>query len=400
MSLANRNHRKTLVLAALALLIALFAAGCGDSEKSSTTGSSDKGEAFRIGLQAPLSGDLAILGAGMLEGAQLAAKELNEDGGLLGKDIEIVPIDDKGDPETGVTSAKAAISSGLDGVVGPYNSGVGIKTLPLFIDDGLVPIRLTSDDATNGLGFTLQPMTYQIAPVAAKAMSDWQKAKTVAIIFDETEAYTKAEADKVLRALNKDDVDVVEYEGIKPGKSDYTSVVQKAAKSGADVVYLVTYYPEGGLIAKEMYDAKAKPQCLADYGAYDTGFIETAGEQAAAACPVVGVPAPADFAGSEEHVAAYKEEYKKDPGTWSPYTFDSVNFLAAGVKQAGTFDTQKLEAALDAVKDWKGWTGSVTINPKNGTREPGTVVVTKTDGKGGFTVDLDWAKAVGAPYGD
>ena len=134
--------------------LALLGTGCGDS------GSSDSGShSFRIGLEAPLSGEQAILGKGMLKGAELAAAQLNAQSGILGRQVEIVPIDDAADPETGVQAAKSAIAAGLDGVVGPYNSGVGIETLPLYLKAGLVPIRLTSDDSTNGLGFTLQPMT-------------------------------------------------------------------------------------------------------------------------------------------------------------------------------------------------------------------------------------------------
>ena len=89
-----------LVLAALALL----AAGCGGS--SSDDESSDT---FRLGLEAPLSGEQSVLGVGMLKGAELAATQLNAGNGIEGKQVEIVPIDD-----------------GLDGVVGPYNSGVGV----------------------------------------------------------------------------------------------------------------------------------------------------------------------------------------------------------------------------------------------------------------------------------
>lgn len=388
---ARRPSSITLISAALVLVIAVLVAGCGESDDSNNG-------SWRIGLQAPITGDLAQLGEGMLEGAQLAAAEINEDGGLLGKDVEIVAIDDKGDPDTGVTAAETAIEEGLDGVVGPYNSGVGLKTLPLFIEDGLVPIRLTSDDATNGMGVTLQPMTYQIAPVAAEAMSKWLKAKSVAIIYDGTEAYTEGVAKNVRTELKEDGVDVVFDEAIKPGTSSYSDVVASAGKSGADVVYLVTYFPEGGLIAKEMYDEKIGAKCLADYGAYDTGFIEAAGEAAAEACPVVGVPAPGDFADSSDHVAAFNAKFDNDPGTWSPYTYDSVKLLADAAKDAGGFSEEKLNNALSNVKDWSGWTGSVSINAENGTREPATLVVAATDGEGGFTVDLDWAKAVGAPY--
>src|SRR5882757_8202982 len=95
------------------------------------------GNGVRIGLEAPLSGDQKTLGQGMLEGAKLAAAELNAAGGINGKQVTIVPIDDAADPKTGVTAAKAAIASGLDGIVGPYNSGVGAETLPLYIAAGL-----------------------------------------------------------------------------------------------------------------------------------------------------------------------------------------------------------------------------------------------------------------------
>lgn len=390
---APRRSSITLASVALVLSISALVAGCGEADDS-------RNGRWKIGLQAPITGDLAQLGEGMLEGAQLAAAEINADGGLLGKDIEIVAIDDKGDPAAGTAAAKTANDQGLDGVVGPYNSGVGLKTLPLFMDDGLVPIRLTSDDATNGMGYTLQPMTYQIAPVAVEAMSKWLKAKSVAIIYDGTEAYTKGVAKNVRSQLKKKGVDVVFDEAIKPGGSDYSDVVTNAGKSDADVVYLVTYFPEGGQIAKEMYDEKIGAKCLADYGAYDTGFIEAAGQAAAEACPVVGVPAPGDFTNSSDHVKAFEDEFDSEPGTWSPYTYDSVKFLADGAKDAGGFSETKLNDALSKMTDWTGWTGSVSINADNGTREPATLVIAATDGKGGFTVDREWAKAVGAPYAD
>jgi branched-chain amino acid transport system substrate-binding protein len=334
----------------------------------------------------------------MLKGAQMAANEINESGGLLDREVEIIPIDDAGDAKTGVDAANTAIDEGLDGVVGPYNSGVGIETLPLYVDDGLVPIRLTSDNATDGLGFTLQPMTNQIAPVAAEAMTDWLDAKTVAIAYDDTEAYTKTIAKSVRSDLEKAGAEVVAYEAIEPGADDYSSEVEKLAGTGADVVYLAVYFPEGGLMAKAMLDQGVSADCLADYGSYDTGFIETAGKKAAENCPVIGVPAPSDFPGSASLVESYQSEFDSEPGTWSPYTYDSVNFLAEGVTAAGSFDAAAVKAELDKVDGWKGWTGSVTIDAETGNRDPATVVVVETDSEGAFTVDQEWSKAVGAPY--
>src|SRR4051794_14302047 len=87
--------------------LALFAVGCG----SSSSDESDS-ETFRVGLEAPLSGEQSTLGEGMLKGAELAAAQLNGEDGILGKQVEIVPIDDAADPATGVKAAKSAIAAG------------------------------------------------------------------------------------------------------------------------------------------------------------------------------------------------------------------------------------------------------------------------------------------------
>lgn len=387
-------HHKTRLATAISLAsLALIAAGCGGS--SSDDGGSDT---FRVGLEAPLSGEQAVLGKGMLKGAELAATQLNADGGILGKQVEIVPIDDAADPATGVKAAKSAIDDGLDGIVGPYNSGVGIETLPLYIEAGLVPIRLTSDASTNGLGFTLQPMSYQIAPVASRALTEWQGAKSVAIAYDSTQNYTVSVSRALKGSLEKAGVTVTAYEKVQPGKKSYADIVDRLAATKPDVIYAAVYFPEGGLIAKEMQQGKVESQCIADYASYDTGFVETAGVAAAQACPVVGVPAPEDFSGASAKVGEYRDEFGQDPGTWSPYTYDSLNFLAYGAEKAGGTSTKKLTGALDGVRGWKGWTGSIAIDPGNGNRQPATVVIVDTDAKGQLHVDTDWAQAVGAPY--
>jgi branched-chain amino acid transport system substrate-binding protein len=352
-------------------------------------------ETVRIGLEAPLTGDQATIGKGMLRGARLAARQLNAEDGIGGRNVEIVPIDDEADPEAGVEAAEAAIEDGLDGVVGPYNSGVGVETLPLYIEAGLVPIRLTSDDATAGLGFTLQPMTSQITPVAAQALTEWQEATSVAIAYDPTALYTEQVAGALRGLLEAAGVTITAFEPVEPGEDDYTDVVEGLAATNPDVIYSATYFPEGGLIAKAMRELDVDAQCIADYGSYDTGFITTAGVKAARECPVVGVPSPNEFSDAEQYVSAYREEFDAAPGTWSPYTYDSVNVLAAAAEEAGGFDAAALTGVLNTVSGSTGWTGSVTLEPGTGNREPATVVLLDPTGKGKFRVDPSWADATG-----
>lgn len=386
-----KKHPARVVALATLSVAALFAlVSCSGSESSSDS-SVVTGDEIRIGLEAPLTGDQQDVGIGMLNGAELAAAEINAAGGVNGKNIDIVPIDDAADPDTGVAAATAAIEAGLDAVVGPYNSGVGAQTLPLYIDAGIFPMRLTSADSTQGLGFTLQPMTSQIAPVATSAITTWANAKNVALIFDQTATYTKDANTAMKSQLEAAGVTVTIDVGVEPGADSYTSEVEEALATNPDLVYVITYYREGGLVAKAMLDANTTAKCLADFGAYDTGFVTTAGVEAAQNCPVVGVPAPDDFSNSESLVAAYTEKFDAAPGTWSPYTYDSVKLLADAIASVGSSDADAIRAFLLEQENWSGWTGEVGFDEETGNRVPAPVVVVSTREDGTLHLDESWA---------
>ena len=104
------KFRSALSAVVAILLLVIGAAGCSSSKDSST---------IRIGLEAPITGSLSELGQGMVNGAKQAAAQINDNGGISGKKVQIVAIDDKGDPDAGVAAANSAVKSGLDAVVGP-----------------------------------------------------------------------------------------------------------------------------------------------------------------------------------------------------------------------------------------------------------------------------------------
>src|SRR4030095_1661835 len=95
---------------AVALLIAFPAVAAQGTIRASQP------KVWKIGLEGPLTGSQSDVGIGMLRGAQLAADEINANGGVLRRQVEIIPIDDAADPTVGVAAANAAIDAGLDGV--------------------------------------------------------------------------------------------------------------------------------------------------------------------------------------------------------------------------------------------------------------------------------------------
>ncbi len=113
---------------------------------------------------------------------------------------------------------------------------------------------------------------------------------------------------------------------------------------------------------------------------------------------IVGVPSPVEFPTGPQFSADYQATFGEEPGTWSPYTFDSVNFLADGVTAARGFKKKRLKKVLDHVVDWHGVTGSVTIDPVTGNRVPATLVMLSVNAQGELVINQDWANAVAAPY--
>jgi branched-chain amino acid transport system substrate-binding protein len=353
---------------------------------------------WRIGLEGPLTGSQSDVGIGMLQGAQLAADEINAAGGVLGRQVEIIPIDDAADPNVGVTAANAAIRSGLDGVVGPYNSGVGLETLPLYIKDKLVPIRLTSSTSTEGYGVTLQPMNDQISPVAVQALTTWQHNTSVAIIYDNSTAYTQGADTSLVAGLQAAGVTVSANIPIIPGANNLAVIqgaVTQALASHPTGVYADLYYPEGAIVADAMLADAPGTNCLADYASASNGYVTNAGIPAVQNCPVLGVPAPADFANAAPFLAAFDAKFHSPPGIWSPYAFDSVMLLVQSAAKAHNFQQVPLARALFSTTNFVGWTGSATILSPTGNREPSTVTVDTADASGTLHVDLDWANAVG-----
>jgi branched-chain amino acid transport system substrate-binding protein len=241
-------------------------------------------------------------------------------------------------------------------------------------------------------------MTSQIAPVATIAITEWAGANSVALIYDKTEDYTIDANTAMSNAIAAAGVRITAQVAITPGADSYVDAVAEATARGVELVYVIAYYPEGGLIAQAMLESAPDTTCLADYGAYDAGYVTAAGVPAAQNCPVVGVPAPDDFPDSAERVARYTAAYHATPGTWAPYTYDSVMLLASAASEAGSFDEVPLRSALEATSGWRGWTGSVSFDASTGNRRPAPVVVLSTRDDGTLHLDEAWNTATGFEF--
>jgi branched-chain amino acid transport system substrate-binding protein len=343
-----------------------------------------------------MSGEEASTGRDMLRGAQLAAARLNARGGVLGRHVVIVAGDDRADPATGAKVARRLLRSGISAVIGPFNSSVGLRALPIYRAARLPIVRLTSATATEGFGVTAQPMVSQIAPVEEAELARVLHARSVAVLHDPS-TYTAAIAAQLAGSLPgagvRVPVDVVLDPHASAAQTD--QALQAVAAARPDVTYLAMYGPQAGLIAGRVAaDPRAYGRCFVDLAAQGSSFVNAAGA-AAAGCLNSGVPSAEQLPGGLRYAAAYRARYDTSPGTWGAFAYDSLDMLVAAVGQTHRWTGRKLLGALRHTRGFRGVTGVTTILPASGNRADPPVVILDIDAAGRYMVDAAWATFAG-----
>jgi branched-chain amino acid transport system substrate-binding protein len=379
-------------------IVLAAASGAGALALGSSAGASSS--SIRIAVEGPMTGAQASTGIDMLRGAQLAASAINAQGGVSGHQITIVKADDRADPSTGVKVAHQMVADGVSAVIGPFNSSVGVKNLPIYRSAGVTILRLTSATSTEGYGVTTQPMSTQIAPVEADELHSVLHAGSVDILFDPS-TYTSGIANQLRSLLRSDGVSVPLYRSVSPTatSSQRTAALNAVASAHADVTYLAMYGPQAGLMAKGLYgmasNANPPGRCFVDLAAQGSDFVSAAGATAAEACLNSGVPSATQLPDGAGYVSAYQDQYHTAPGTWGAFTYDSLDLYAAEAKSSGEVKGQGLRSALSHASDFSGATGTITVEPGSGNRRNPPVVILDIDSSGQYVIDPTWAQATG-----
>jgi branched-chain amino acid transport system substrate-binding protein len=370
-------------LLALAGFLSLLVAGTGSGSPAP----------LRVAVEGPQTGSQAPNGLDQLRGVRLAVSQLNAHGGLWnGRKVAIVAADDKAEAARGKTVARQVIAKQIHFVIGPYNSSVGLANLSLYRRHRVLPLWMTSDDRTEGLGATVQPMNSQIAPIEARYV-DGLHAKHVAMLVDDTAngAFTKGMATRLKAKLQQAGATVSWISLLEtdaPGLADtyYPDKVSQALASKPDLVYVSTYFPEGVRIAKALAKAGSKPPCLMGLANVDNGFVAHTTLAEAQRCVFSGVPAATEMPSARAYVSEYRAAFGKKPSVWGSFAYDSARILFRAINRAKSFGFVKVERALRETKGFRGATGTITINPKSGYRRVVPVSILRVNKQKRFVV--------------
>lgn len=381
-SRSSSHKRRALSLSAVAASAALILAGCGGGLGGEGGGNSADGP-VKFGMLAPFSGSEAAFGDYMKFGAQLAINEINADGGINGREIELVTEDDGCDATQATAAAQKLVSAGVHGSVGGYCSGATQPTLPIFKDAGIAMV-IPAANSTQLVGkgaFMINGTGTQQAG-AAVAYASKIGAQAIVLIDDNTD-YSVDLANQVEE--QKGDLNIVGRESVNPQEKEFSANITSALNKNPDFIIWTGYYQAGGLLINQFRQAGYDGEILVGDGSVDAQLAAIAGDSAIQNVVGTFTRTPDMLEGGEQWVADYKELAGSDPGPYSMQTYEAVQVLAHAMTEAGGTEYDAVIEALKGIDGFPLLSGDLTF-AEDGSREGGGFVIVAPTGEGGTFV--------------
>jgi branched-chain amino acid transport system substrate-binding protein len=331
------------------------------------------GEAIKIGVGGPMTGDNSAYGIDAFQAAQLAAKDA---GDFDGHSFAVDQGDDLAKNEGGVAVAnRFGADSAIVGVVGHSFSGISAATMAIYAQKfmPMMSASATRVDLTQqrNPAFNRLVSTDKFqGDLAATFLTKNLGLTKIAIMHDGTD-YGKGLAQNVNDDLKVAGVTVVAFEAITPGDVDYSAVLKKIADLKPDAVYFGGYAPEAAVLASQKAAAGLTVPFMSGDGAYGSKLIEQAKDSAEGY--YVSQPGAPLSDARTKFDAAYMTQFGIVSGSLTGYTwfaYDATNVMILAVEKVAVQSGDTLyiprKAMMDAVRgtqNYPGLTGTITCDP-------------------------------------
>lgn len=328
-------------------------------------------EPIKIGVMAPLTGSFASEGQDMRKLIGLLADELNKQGGINGSQIELIIEDDGSDPRTAANAANRLVSRGVPVVIGTYGSAITAASQDIYDEAGIVQIGTGSTAIVlSEKGFKnflrTSPRDDEQARVAVAALEKLGF-KKIAILHDNS-AYGKGLASEAKDFIAKDKkLEVVFFDALQPKERDYTTILTKLKGVNPDAIFFTGYYPEAGILLRQMAEMKWSVPMLGGDAANNIDLVKIAGVKAATGYRFVSPPMPGDLPSptAQSFLAAYVKAHGEAPSSiWSVVAGDAFKVAVEAIKAKGTDPKAISDYLHNDLKDFEGLTGKISFDQK------------------------------------
>ncbi len=307
---------------------------------------------IKIGVGGSHTGELASYGIPSLRATELAADYMNARGGVLGREVVVIASDDQCKPELAPNAATNLLSQDVVGVIGMICSGATKSSLPIYTESKIISLSpssttpsLTLDGKAPYFFRTIGHDNIQ-GQLAANFIGSQMKAKKVAFLHDNGEygkGYAETTRDKVKELYPE--IDIVMFEAVTPGASDYSAAVRKLRRENADVVVWGGYHPELSKIVNNMADLDIEIPVVAPDSIKADTYLESAGE--AGKNTYASAPSDtSDSPASKAVQAAYEKKFGVPMGVFADNAYAAAIALMTAINTAGTTDSDAVVKAL------------------------------------------------------
>lgn len=359
--------KRFLALTVACMTLVFMVSGCSSNNSSATTTTTPASSGtIKIGGLAPLTGNLSIYGIATNNGVKLAIDEINANGGVLGKKLEYIVYDEKGDATEAVNAYnKLVTNDNIVALIGDVTSTPSIAVAQQAAKDGIPMITATGTAADiTKAGKNIFRVCF-IDPYQGEVMASYASkklnAKKAAILYNTSDDYSIGLTNSFEATAKTLGLTVVDKEGYTKGDVDFNSQLTKIAAANADVLFIPVYYEDAALIAVQAKAAGIKAVMLgADGwdGIVDKISDKTAIENAYFCC---GYSAESTDAKLQAFIKKYTETYKEAPKGFSAQGYDAVYLLAQAMKDAGSTDKTAVVNALTKI-NFTGITGTIKFD--------------------------------------
>ncbi len=344
------------LVAGLAVLAALALAGCGSHRPHAAPARGP----IRLGALLPLSGRSSPSGTEMAAASRLAVDETNRAGGVLGRRVELVTLDDACDPGTAVEAANELVARDITVSVGGYCSSATVPTLPIFRAAG-VPMVIPSANSTDLLAagydsvFLMSGTTSDEAAFALRFLHG-RAVRRLAVIDDGTSYSATLAASTASQAAGTGRPATVAIT-LSQGAPSYRHIADRVVAAGADAVYFTGYYAEAIQLVRDLRAVHYAGTVMVADCCVDGDLLDKLGGQAEGVYGTA-LPLPAVLPGLRAWTARYRAAVGRDPGTNSMEAYDAVRVALAAIARAGTADRAAVTRAVAATGAMELLTGT------------------------------------------
>ncbi len=317
----------------------------------SAGGPSFKGT-IKVGVAAPLSGDLADGGDSVDKGARLQAERINKQGGLLGYKIEVISEDDESDDAVAEDVAGKLIADGVKMVVGHYNSGQSIAASTIYNKGRVIMITPTSSNPAltrQSLPyiFRVNPTDEAQGPQLARFAVQKLAKKRIAIIHDESD-YAKGLMTEFAKAAQALGVTPVLTVLAASGRDAYTDILQQVQAATPDLVFGALDYPAAEVVLLNKKALGLSNDWIFGDAVFQYEVILTTGS--ASEGIYISSFSPSirglERTDAKDFVKEYRALFGRNPGPDSVPGALALDVWARAVKAAGKFDADAVAAAI------------------------------------------------------